>query len=154
MTKQGEIVSQSLPIAKQSSVKKSACSKPLNILVHFECGELELYPMRITAINFVQFYDEVTSTIKSKVPDFKSYHLQFQCGKRSYKFKQDTGFDALCLNKDDPEITIQVVAMSSELKHLGKCFSVELKAINCSYHTYFGKNLLLKFFISGMLHKN
>lgn len=121
MGKQGKMVSQSLPTAEQSSVKKSTGFKPLNILVHFECGELELYPMRITAINFVQFYDEVTSTIKSKVPDFKSHHLQFQCGKKSYKFKQDTGFDALCLNKDDPEITIQVVTTSSELKRLGKC---------------------------------
>ena len=112
MSKQGKRVSQSFPTTKQSSVKKSVCLKPLNILVHFECGELELYPMRITTIHFNQFYDKVTSAVKDKIPDLKSYHLQFLCGKKPYKFKQDTGFNALCLNKEDPEITIQVVTMS------------------------------------------
>ena len=121
MSKQDKRVSQSLPAAEQSSVKISACLKPLSILVHFECGELELYPMRITAVNFDQFFDEVTSGIKNKVPVSKLHYLQFQCGKKWYKFNQDTGFEALCLNKDDPEITIQVVTMSPELKRLGKC---------------------------------
>ena len=68
--------------------------------------------MRITTIHFDQFYDEVTSAIKRKIPDLKSYQTQFQCGKKWYTFNQDTGFGALCLNKDDPEITIQVVTMS------------------------------------------
>ena len=122
MSEQGKRVSQLLPAAEQSSVKKSTSLNQTNILVHFECGELELYPVRITTNHFNQFYDEVTSAVKDKIPDLKSYHLQFLCGKKPYKFKQDTGFDALCLNKEDPEITIQVVTMNAELKHLGKCF--------------------------------
>ena len=61
MSKQGKRVSQSLPPAEQSSVKKSASLKPLNVLVHFECGEIESYPMRITAVNFDQFFDEVAN---------------------------------------------------------------------------------------------
>lgn len=113
VNKQDERVSWSFPTEEESSVH------PSNILVHFECGEFE-FPMRITANNFDQFYAKVASAVQSKVSDFKSCCMQFQCGKKWYKFNQHTGFDSLCLNKDDPEIAIQVVTMSSKLKHLGK----------------------------------
>ena len=77
VSEQGKRVSQLLPAAEQSSVKKSTSLKPTNILVHFECGELELYPMRITTIHFNQFYDEVTQVWCFCTSDngFISHHL-------------------------------------------------------------------------------
>lgn len=119
---QKEKVSHSFLSAEEQS------SKPLNILVHFECGELE-FPMRITTNDFGQFYDKVVSVIKSKVSDFKSYCVEFQCGKKSYKFNQDTGFDGLCLNMDNPETTIKAITVDSKLKHLGNYHNIVIQLI-------------------------
>ena len=117
MSKQDEKVSQSEE--KSSIEESSACSKPMNVLVHFECDKTE-FAKRIKTNTFDQFYDKVVSTIDSKVPDFKSHCMQFKCGKKWYNFNQSTGFDALCLDEDDPEITIQTsLSVSSEAKHLG-----------------------------------
>ena len=105
---------------EQSSFERSACSKPLNILVHFECGENIEFAKKIRAKTFKKFYDEIISTIGNKIPDFKSRSIQFQCGKKWYGLNQNTGFDALCLDEDDPEITIQAIKiMELETKHLG-----------------------------------
>ena len=116
VSKQVERVSQSEE--QLSTEESSACLKPMNILVHFECGEIE-FPKRIKTNDFGQFYDKVVSTINSKVPDFKSHCMQFQCGRKWYRFNQSTGFDALCLDDDDPEITIQATTTGSAAKHLG-----------------------------------
>ena len=104
---------------EQSSIEKSsACLKPLNILVHFECSE-QNFPSRIKADDFGQFYDKVVSALKSKVPDCKSHRMQFQCGSKWYDFNQDTGFDCLCLNEDNPEISIRVIIPTISDPHLG-----------------------------------
>ena len=94
-------------------------STSLSILVHFECSEFK-FPKRIKSSNFDEFYDKVVSTIDSKAPGIKPHCMQFQCGKKWYSFNQSTGFDALCLDEDDPEITIQVTPILSEPQHLGK----------------------------------
>ena len=117
LSKQDEKISQS---EEQSPTERSsACSKPMNVLVHFECGETE-FPMKIKTNDFNQFYDKVVSTIDSKVPSFKSHCRQFKCGKKWYNFNQSTGFDALCLDEDDPEIMIQLIPIPSEPQHSGK----------------------------------
>ena len=103
---------------QSSSEKASPHLKPLNIRVHFECDEHK-FPMRIITNNFDHFYDKVVSTFHNKIPGFKSHCMQFLCGKKWYKFDQSTGFDALCLDEDDPEITVQATIMSPEEKHLG-----------------------------------
>ena len=113
-TKQDEKVSQS---EEQSSIKKSSAC--LNIRVHIEYGK-DGFPIRIKTNDFDQFYDKIVSTINSKIPGFKSHCMQFQCGKKWYGFNQSTGFDALCLDEDDPEITIQVTPILSEPQHTGK----------------------------------
>ena len=104
---------------EQSSADKPCI--PLNqmtILVHLECGEYKV-PMKVKTNNFDQFYDKVASRFNSKVPGFKSHSMEFQCDKKWYQFNQSTGFDALCLDEDDPEITIKATVMTSESKHLG-----------------------------------
>lgn len=111
LSKQDEKVSQSEE--HSSTEESSACSKPMNVLVHVECGEIE-FPVKIKYNNYNQFYGKVVSTIDSKVPDFKSHCMQFKCGKKWYSFNQSTGFDALCLDEDDPEMTIQLIPISSE----------------------------------------
>lgn len=132
MSKQDEKVSQSE--AEQPSIE-AACSKPINVLVHFQCGETK-FPKRIKTNNFDQFYDKVVSTINSKVPGFKSHCMQFKCGKEWYNFNQSTGFDALCLDEDDPdpEITIQATTVSSETKHLGN--TIKLSCGNILIYAY------------------
>ena len=103
-----------------SSIEKSACSKPLNIRVHFECGENIEFAKKVKAKTFETFYDEIISTIGNKIPDFKSRSIQFQCGKKWNGLNQNTGFDALCLDEENPEITIQAIKiMELETKHLG-----------------------------------
>lgn len=107
LSRQDERVSPSLSVDDQMSVEKSTASlKPLNILVHFECGEFEC-PMRITANSYDQFYDKVVSTVKSKTPGFTLHSMQFQCGSKWYDFKKDTEFDYLCLNEENPEVSIR-----------------------------------------------
>ena len=92
--------------------------KPMNILVHFEYSE-QKFPLRIKANDFGQFYDKVVLALKSKVPDCKSHHMQFQCGSKWYDFNQDTGFDCLCLNEDNPEISIRIIIPTISDPHLG-----------------------------------
>ena len=133
LSKQGEGVSQPLSVEDQSSVEKSACLKSLNILVHFECDGLE-FSRRITISNYT-FYIKIVSVIQSKVPDIQSYSMHFQCGKIWHKFNQGIEFDDLCLNEDDPEITIRALTMSSELQHLGNYCPIKL-TMDCSYAVY------------------
>ena len=103
---------------KQSPIEKSSvCLKSLNILVHFEYSE-QKFPLRIKANDFGQFYDKVVLALKSKVPDCKSHCMQYQCGSKWYDFNRDTGFDCLCLNEDNPEISIRLIPTISD-PHLG-----------------------------------
>ena len=63
---------------------------------------------------------EKSACSKYQILDFQSGSIQFQCGKKWYGLNQSTGFDALCLDEDDPEITIQAMKiMDLETKHLG-----------------------------------
>ena len=129
MSKQDEKLSQS---EEQSPIEgSSTCSKPMNVLVHFEPGEAEFskFPNKIKTNTFDQFYDKVVSTIDSKVPGFKSHCMQSKCGKKWYSFNQGTGFDALCLDEDDPEITIQATTMSSEAKCLGNTIKLRNRRV-------------------------
>ena len=73
LSKQDEKMSQS---EEQPPIERSsACSKPMNVLVHFECNKAE-FSKRIKTNTFDQFYDKVcfyNFFIDSKVPDFKSH---------------------------------------------------------------------------------
>ena len=79
----------------------------LNIIVHFIYGACQ-FARRIAAATITEFYNKVISTLENEIPDSKPSNVQVQCGTKWYKLTEGTNFDSLCLNEDNPEITIQV----------------------------------------------
>jgi len=75
------------------------------ILVHFEYGEE--FARKIKSVNFSEFYGSVVSILENKLPGHIPQDLKFRCGKKWYALKENTGWEALCLDDQDVEIDVQ-----------------------------------------------
>lgn len=81
----------------------------MNIKVHLIYDELE-FPKKIQAGDFSEFYTKVFSTLLNKKSGSKPCHLQYQFGAKWYDFNEDTEFDDLCMDEDNPEICIKATS--------------------------------------------
>ena len=91
----------------------------LDIKVHFKYDELE-FPKKVQAGNFSEFYALVFSALLNKKPGFKPCHpLQFQFGKKWYDFNEDTTFDDLYMDENNPEISIKATSTPMDSALLG-----------------------------------
>ena len=94
----------------------------LKIVVHFIYGEE--FPRRIAAKSITDFYYKVISTLENKIPNSKPSNVQFQCGTKWYKFTEHTDFDSLCLDEDNPELTIQATPIPIKIGVFILCVQV------------------------------
>ena len=90
----------------------------LNIKVHLIYDELE-FPKKIQAGDFTEFYTKVFSALSNKKSNTKPCHLQYQFGAKWYDFNEDTGFDDMCMDEDNPEIFIKATSSPVESALLG-----------------------------------
>ena len=82
----------------------------LNIKVHLIYNELE-FPKRIQGCDFNEFYTKVLSVLSNKKPGSKPCHLQYQFGAKWYDFNEGTSFDDMCMDEEDPEVTIKATSI-------------------------------------------
>jgi len=91
----------------------------LSIKVHLKYDDLE-FPKKIQVGDFSEFYASVFSALSNKKPGFKPCHpLQFQFGTKWYDFNEDTTFDDLCMDEDNPEISIKATSTPMDSALLG-----------------------------------
>ena len=90
----------------------------MNIKVHLIYDELE-FPKRIQAGDFSEFYTKVSSALLNKKSGSKPCHLQYQFGAKWYDFNEDTEFDDLCMDEDNPEIIIKATSSPVDSALLG-----------------------------------
>ena len=90
----------------------------LTIKVHLIYDELE-FPKRVQAGDFTEFYTKVFSALLNKKPGSKPCHLQYQFGAKWYDFNEDTGFDDMCIDEDNPEISIKAISSIVDSALLG-----------------------------------
>ena len=94
----------------------------LNIRVHLVYDELE-FPTKIKASEFSEFYTKVFSALLNKKSGSKPCNLQYQFGAKWYDFNENTQFDDLCMDDDNPEITIKATSSPADSTLLGICIS-------------------------------
>ena len=82
----------------------------LNIKVHLIYDELE-FPKKIQACDFNEFYTKVFSVLSNKKSGYKPRHLQYQFGAKWYDFNESTDFDDMCMDEENPEVTIKATSM-------------------------------------------
>ena len=95
----------------------------MNIKVHLIYDEFE-FPKKIQAGDFSKFYTKVFSTLLNKKSGSKPCHLQYQFGAKWYDFNEDTEFDDLCMDEDNPEICIKATSSPVDSASLGMCISI------------------------------
>ena len=117
-----ETASNELTLSSTNTTEISVTA--LNIVVHFNYGTYE-FARRIAAATITEFYSKVISILEKKTPGSKPNSVQFQCGTKWYKLTEHTDFDSLCLNENNPEITIQAIPI---LVKSGVCVCVCVRA--------------------------
>ena len=110
--------SNELTLSSTNTVEISVTA--LNIVVHFNYDTCE-FARRIAAATMTEFYSKVISILEKKTPGSKPNSVQFQCGTKWYELTEHTDFDSLCLDENNPEITIQAIPT---LVELGVCMCV------------------------------
>ena len=88
------------------------------IKVHLIYDELE-FPKKLQAGDFSEFYTKVFSVLLNKKSGSKPCHLQYQFGAKWYDFNEDTKFDDLCMDEDNPEIIIKATSSPVDSSLLG-----------------------------------
>lgn len=83
------------------------------IKVNLIYDEVE-FPKIIQAGDFSEFYAKVFSALSNKKSGCEPCHLQYQvvfrAGVKWYNFNKDTGFEDLCMDKNNPEIFIKATS--------------------------------------------
>ena len=110
------VESLSLPSDKHNDILNKGIK--LTIKVHLIYDEFE-FPKRIQAGDFTEFYTKVFSALLNKKPGSRPCHLQYQFGAKWYDLSEDTGFDDMCMDEDNPEISIKATSSPVESTLLG-----------------------------------
>ena len=109
-SKQGE---HGRPFSEVSSSSTTAPVASVKAVVHFDYGD-KPFPKRISIEMMSKFYKEVLSLFQNKKPAYRPGNLQIQCGSCWYDFNEETEFDDLCLNDDNPELFIKAVPIPKD----------------------------------------
>lgn len=83
-------------------------SKPLTtkVKVHFTYDKLK-FPKIVEVDHYSEFYTKVFTALSNRKPGFKPCHLKYNVGVEWYDFTEDTDFEDLCLDENNPEIFIK-----------------------------------------------
>ena len=81
----------------------------ITVCIHFIYDELQ-FPKKIQASDFKEFYTKVVFALSNKKPKSEPHHLQYQVGTKWYDFNENIGFDDLCMDEKNLEISIKAIS--------------------------------------------